>query len=419
MSLWIHNAWIPNQGQVNIIIEENIIKAIGPDLAPLPDSHRLDAEHMVAVPGLINGHTHAAMTLLRGYGDDMPLMEWLETRIWPAEARLSEEDVYWGTKLACLEMMRSGTVMFHDMYWNYHGIARAVEEMGIRAGVGAIMIDVAGPDQANTFKKLTQQLWEETSQYSSRIRYELSPHAIYTVSTDSLRWLADFSEKNDVPVHIHLSETFQEVSDCLKKYSVRPAHYLNDVGLLTPRTFLAHGVHLDDEELDLIAEKGATLVTNPVSNLKLAVGGIFPYSEAAKRNIPIALGTDGTASNNTLDLFQDLKTFALIQKHADQDPTTLPAQDAWDIATGARAPLLGVTSTLAAGEVADLLLLRRDLLEITPEHDLVSNLVYAATGHVVDTMIVDGRVVMQNRHVPGEEEILHEARQRAHKLAGG
>ena len=417
MTLCIQNAWLVDRGLVQISIQKGIITAITPQTSPsLPSEHNLDAKGMATVPGFVNGHSHAAMTLFRGFGDDMPLMEWLQTRIWPAEARLTEEDVYWGTRLACLEMIRSGTLYFEDMYWHFHGMARAVEESGLRAGLGAVIIDGAGEKQAQACKTLAEKLLEEAKTYSDRIHFTLTPHAIYTVSTQSLRWIRDFSAKHNLLVHIHLSETQHEVEQCLQEHGVRPAVYLDQLGLLHPNMLLAHAVHLEEAELDLIAKRGATLVTNPVSNMKLAVGAAFPYRKAAARDIPIALGTDGAASNNALDMFQDMKVLALLQKHADQDPTALPAGEAWAIATGTKAPLLGQSGRIAVGEKADLLLLRHNTPETTPNHHFLSNMVYAATGHLVDTTIVAGRVLMQNRQIPDEEKICHEVHERAKKL---
>jgi 5-methylthioadenosine/S-adenosylhomocysteine deaminase len=207
-----------------------------------------------------------------------------------------------------------------------------------------------------------------------------------------------------VPVHIHLSETEEEVRDCVAAHGVRPAAYLDRVGLLTPRTVLAHGVWLDDEELELLGERGSTVVTNPVSNLKLAVGGVFSYAKARARGIPVGLGTDGASSNNGLDLFQDLKHFALIQKHATRDPAAMPATEAWAVAIGQRAPFLGQPGQIAAGEPADFLLVRADAPELTPG-DLTANLVYAASGSVVDTTVIAGRVLMRGREIGDEAEV--------------
>ncbi|MBF0589066.1 MAG: amidohydrolase [Magnetococcales bacterium] len=414
--LTIENAWLPNQGLITLRLDEGLIQEIGTHVVHREGDQRLDAKGMAVVPGLVNGHTHAAMTLFRGYGDDMPLKAWLKERIWPVEARLSEEDVYWGTKLACLEMIRSGTVLFQDMYWYFQGRARAVEEMGLRAGIGSEMIDVLGVDQASQCQQLAEARLDEVQDFSDRIQYAVTPHSIYAVSRESLRWTADFTRKHGILCHIHLSETLDEVTECLKQHGKRPAFYLDDVGLLHEKSLLAHGVHLDEEELDLIAKRGATLVTNPNSNMKLAVGGVFPFGKAAERGIPIALGTDGAASNNSLDLFQELKSLALIQKHANNDPTALPADEAWRVAHGGFAPVFGPRCGLQVGDLADVLLLRRDDLAVIPNHDFISNLVYSTTGHGVDTMIVAGRIIMQNRRIAGEEEIIQQAMARTEQI---
>ncbi|MBF0357748.1 MAG: amidohydrolase [Magnetococcales bacterium] len=417
MTLHIKNVWLYDQGQVDIQIDAGKIKAIAPNLPEIDGAESFDGNGMAAVSGLVNGHTHAAMSLFRGFGDDMQLMEWLQTRIWPAEAKLTEEDVYWGSRMACMEMIRSGTVAFEDMYWHFHGMAKAVEDSGLRAGVGAVMIDIAGEKQGQECRDQAVQYLEESGRYSDRVKFTLTPHAIYTVSAKSLSWSAEFSDKHNLPVHIHLSETAFEVSECIKQNGVRPAVYLDQQGLLTPRTILAHGVYLDDDELELIAKRGSTIVSNPVSNMKLAVGGVFPYQKAAELGIPIGLGSDGAASNNSLDMFQEVKTFSLIQKHANNDPTVLPSAKAWQVVTGVDAPLIGQGSgVLAAGENADILLLNRDEPEICPEHDFVSNLVYSATGHVVDTVIVAGKILMKNRVIDQELEIRQEATARAKSL---
>lgn len=417
MTLMVYNTWLPDQGLTHIQVEAGYIVAMGADLVGPPDAEQLDGQGMAVVPGFVNGHSHAVMTLLRGFGDDMPLMEWLQTRIWPAEARLTETDIYWGTRLACLEMIRSGTLYFSDMYWNFHGMARAVEKAGLRASLGAPLIDVEGEAQAKQFQYQAEKLCEESKAYSNRVRFTLTPHAIYTVSGKSLRWASQFAARHGLVTHIHLSETLHEVEQCLQAHGVRPALYLDQQGLLHANIILAHGVHLDEAELDLIAQRGATVVTNPVSNMKLAVGGVFPYRKAAARQIPIALGTDGAASNNSLDMFQNMKILALLQKHAEQDPTVLPAHEAWSIASGASAPIFGQSGRVAVGDPADFILLRHTLPEMTPTHHFISNCVYAATGNIVDTVVVAGRVLMHNRRVADEEEICHEVRMRTKRLS--
>ena len=422
MNLHIQNGWMPERGTVHIDIESGLIRRIvaPPDaIAPVPGTKTIDARGMAVLPGLVNGHTHGAMTLLRGYGDGLPLDRWLQTRIWPAEARMSAEDVYWGARLACLEMIRAGTVRFMDGYWHFHANARAAEESGLRAGIGLPLIDVAGEAQGAACRRLAEQAIAEAGRYSERIQPVLSPHAAHTVSPGLLEWAAGFAETHRLPVQIHLSETRAEVASCLRDHQVRPSMHLERQGLLTERTLLAHGVHLDESELDLIAARGATLVTNPASNMKLAVGGVFPYPAVRARGIPVALGSDGASSNNSLDLFADLKLFSLIQTHAAGDATLLPAAEALAIARGARAPLLGQSGRIAPGEPADLILLRRDAPEMTPQHDFNSNLVYAANSALVDTVVVAGRVLMRNRRIPDESEIRREAAARAHALCAG
>jgi 5-methylthioadenosine/S-adenosylhomocysteine deaminase len=401
--------------RVGLRIEGDRIAAVGPGVQPEPDDDVLDAAGMALLPGLVNGHTHAAMTLMRGYGDDLPLLRWLQDRIWPAEAKLTADDVYWGTRLACLEMIRTGTVRFWDMYWQPEAVARAVEDAGIRASVALPLVDGLDPNKSDALRAEAERTLDGLADRSVRITPTLGPHAIYSVSEKSLRWVADLSEQRDVPVHIHLSETEDEVRDCIASHGVRPAVYLDRIGLLTPRTLLAHGVWLDDDELALIGQRGATVVTNPVSNLKLAVGGVFPYGKARDHGVPVGLGTDGAASNNALDLFQDVKHLALMQKHATGDPAAMPATEAWAVATGQRAPFLGHSGRIAVGEPADFLLVRADAPELTPG-DLTANLVYAASGSVVDTTVVAGRVLMRRGTIGDEAEVRDAAITSARRL---
>ncbi|MEO5329482.1 MAG: amidohydrolase [Magnetococcus sp. THC-1_WYH] len=417
MTLCLDNATLDGISHpVSIVIKDGLIDQIGVELAIPDDTLRMDAQAMTVIPGLVNGHTHAAMTLLRGAGDDLRLMEWLTQRIWPAEARLSEEDVYWGTRLATIEMIRSGTVAFQDGYWHCAGIARAVQESGLRAAVGMGMVDAQGVEQGESCKKMAMAFMEMAPHFGPRIQPLLFPHAIYSVSPENLRWCSRFAETHGINLHIHVSETVREVTDCLNRYGMRPAFHLDRLGFLHERTILAHGVFLDDAELDLITRRGATLITNPTSNLKLAVGGIFPYERVAARGIAVGLGSDGAASNNSLDLFQELKTFALVQKHAQKDPTAMPAALALEVAMGRHAPILGQTGIIAPGQPADLLLIRTSDPEMIPPLHLASNLVYAATGHVVDTTIVAGRVLMRHRVIAGEEEVRQEVTARARRI---
>jgi 5-methylthioadenosine/S-adenosylhomocysteine deaminase len=396
---------------------DGTIMAIGPEVAPQPGDETIDAAEMPLVPSLVNGHTHAAMTLFRGYGGDLPLMRWLEEKIWPVEAKLEEEDVYWGTRLACAEMIRTGTACFWDMYWQPGATARAVEDAGLRATIGGPLFDADGRTAEMQAQALRDV--EALGAFGSTIGIALAPHSIYTVSEGLLRWASELAAERGIGFHIHLSETEQEVADCLEEHGERPAAYLDRLGLLGERTVLAHGVWLDEAELELIAARGATVVTNPVANMKLAVGGVFPYPAARGAGVAVGLGTDGAGSNDSLDLLADLKLFALAQRHAAGDATTIPASEALEVATGARAPLLSGSATpLTPGAPADFLLLRGDSPELGLG-DLAADLVYAASGSIVDTTVVAGRVLMRGGEVEGVEEIIARARERAARLGIG
>jgi len=252
------------------------------------------------------------------------------------------------------------------MYWQPEAVARAVEDAGIRASVALPLVDGLDADKSDALRADAERSLDALADAGPRITPTLGPHSIYLVSEKSLHWIAELSSERKLRVHIHLSETGGEVQDCVAAHGVRPAPYLERVGLLTPRTLLAHGVWLDDDELALVGERGATIVTDPVSNLKLAVGRVFPYAKARRQGIPVGLGTDGASSNNSLDLFQDMKHLALVQKHAERDPAAMPATEAWAVATGQRAPALGQPGRLAVGEPADFLLVRSDAPELTP-----------------------------------------------------
>jgi 5-methylthioadenosine/S-adenosylhomocysteine deaminase len=390
-----------------------IITALGADVAPEPGDVVVDGRGYSVIAGLVNGHGHAAMTLLRSYGDDMSLMEWLEHRIWPAEAKMTGADVYWGARLACIEMIRSGTTHFWDMYWFPIDVARAAVDSGLRATPSQVIVSMAGAPSAARAASAGDSL-DQLAELGPLITPSLGPHSIYSVSENDLRTVAALAAERGVAVQIHCSETEKEVNDCVAQHGCRPAHYLDRVGLLGPATVLAHGVWLDAAELALIAERGATVVTNPASNMKLAVGRAFPYPAARAAGVPVGLGTDGAASNNSLDLIAELKHLALLQKHAHNDPTVMPSREAWLTATGVGAPILGGTP-LAAGQPADFALVDAGATGLIPAA-LVDALVYAGTGAVVQTVVVAGAVIMRDRVIPGEEVVRDRALCAARRL---
>ncbi|MFZ1127845.1 amidohydrolase family protein [Methanoregula sp.] len=378
----------------------------------------IDADGALALPGLANTHTHAAMTLLRGYADDMILQDWLSQKIWPLEAHLTGADVYWGTKLACLEMIRTGTTAFNDMYFFMEDAARAVDEAGIRAMLSYGFIDLGDAAKREHECRATEALVAHIKAMNNpRIRAAAGPHAPYTVSPEGLKWCAAFAKEQQTGIHIHLSETEKEVSDCLSLHGKRPAALLDECGILTPATVAAHGCWLDDAECTLLAERGVSVSHNPSSNMKLATHRALPYRELVRAGANVCLGTDGCASNNSLDLFSEVKCAALLQKFFWNDPTILPAPAALAMVTTNGAKALGLgPGTLAAGAPADIILVSSRIPCNTPLHNAASNLVYACSGAAVETTICNGRVLMLDREIPGESDIIKNAAQSAASL---
>ncbi len=403
----------------SIGIEDGIIAFVGTEPAWDGPDRVIDAAGLHAFPSLRNGHTHAGMTLFRGWGDDLPLMEWLRGHVWPAEERMTADDVYHGTRLAALEMIRSGTTYFNDMYWYADAIARAVNELGIRAHLGSVFIDHGSSDVARRWREDVLRNVERRDALGPRLQLALAPHAIYTVSVENLEWLGGLARDHDLLLHTHLSETRGEVDDCVAAHGVRPTHLLERAGLLGPNLIAAHGVFLDSEELAMLGEAGATIVHNSAANMKLATGGIFDYDAAKRAGVRVVLGTDGPGSNNNLDLVEEMKLAALVQKHRSGAATSLPAAEALALVTtsAARAFRLG-SGRIEPGEPADLILVDFSAPSTQPLHDPVSTLVYAAHGAAVHTTICDGRVLMHDRviEVADEAEILREAGRAAREL---
>ena len=420
MSILIKNVLLGGKER-NIYIEGNQIEAISEAGSTKEAEFVIEGKDKAAIPGLFNAHTHAAMTLLRGYADDMPLQEWLETKIWPVEARLTEEDVYWGTKLACLEMIKTGTTFFNDMYWHWGGSSRAVAETGIRAALSAVFIDGFDMEKSKEQINRNKALYEASKKLPARIIFALGPHAIYTVSEESLCWTRDFAEKHDLLVHIHLSETEEEVEGCIKRYGMRPVEFLDSIDFLSPRTIACHCVHMNRKETELLKKYDVKIVHNPASNMKLAAGR-RPYEELKEHGLytNIALGTDGCASNNNLDMFEEMKIASLLHKAFSGDPTSMPAKEAFELATVNAAKMFRLNSgVIEEGKLADVVLLNLKKVELVPNHNLISNIVYSANGSCVDTVICDGKILMEGRKVEGEEEIKEKVKEVAYELVKG
>ena len=423
MDLLIHDVTFADGTRGHVGIEGNRIAHLGPDRPDADAARTIDGSERLALPGLVNAHTHAAMTLFRGYGDDMPLHPWLEERIWPAEAKLTDDDVYWGTRLACAEMIRTGTTLLNDMYWKVPNAVRAIQDAGLRATVSAGLISGGFMgDLKGEMRELIAMY--EAGEFGERIRLALSPHAPYTVTPDDLEWCVELAAAHDLPIQIHLSETLREVEECVAEHGLRPAFHLERHGILSRPTTLAHGVWLDREELEMLAGYDATVVHNPVSNLKLACGqgrdvrGWFDYPGAKAAGVNVALATDGTASNTNLDMFEEMKFASLMAKHASGDPTCMPAAETLDIATRGGAEGMGWTEAgrLEVGALADVVLLDLTEVTLTPMHDPASHAVYAANGQCVHTTICDGRVLRERGEIEGLDEVRARAIEAARRV---
>ncbi|MBD3167445.1 amidohydrolase family protein [bacterium] len=401
-----------NGEATRIFCRDGHISEIGGDATEADEV--LDGRGMTVLPPLLNAHTHASMTLFRGNGDDLPLMEWLQTRVWPYEEKITADEIYWGARLAGLEMIRSGCTFFNDMYWDFGAVARAVEETGIRACLSAVFIDFGDPDKSKQQRAGIEQTYKTLDQYSNRIQFAVSPHAIYTVSEDSLRWAAAFSLEHNVLFHTHLAETHEEVVNCQQEHGCSPVEYIERIGALNERTLAAHTVWLTESDIRLLGEHKVVCAHNPVSNMKLAVGETYPYRKLRDAGAITALATDGAGSNNNLDMFEDMKIAALLQKYRDSDPTSLPAVEAWRMATHNPAAYFGLTgSEIHVGREADFILVDLARPEMNPPHDLYSHLVYAANGTIVDSVVCDGRVLMKHREIEGEDEVIAKANEAA------
>ncbi|HWR38931.1 MAG TPA: amidohydrolase [Patescibacteria group bacterium] len=372
----------------------------------------IDGREKLAIPGFINAHTHASMSLFRGYADDMLLMDWLENKIWPAEAKLTGDDVYWGAMLAIAEMLRSGTTCFADMYFFMPEVAKAVKESGIRAALSRGMAGVA-PTAQLALEESESFFQEWHNSCDGRITVMLGPHAPYTCPPDYLKKVCALAEKLGSEIHIHLSETAGEVNDCLKQYGKTPIALMNEIGLLDHGVLAAHCVHLSPEDIALMKQKKVRAVHNPGSNMKLA-SGVAPVPELIDAGVCVALGTDGPASNNNLDMLEEIRLAAMLNKIHRLDPLAVSPLQTLDMATAQGAVALGLqqkTGRLAVGFKADITLIDMNAAHWYPRHDRLSLLTYSAQAADVHTVLVNGQILLDGRRLTtlDEERILFEA----------
>jgi 5-methylthioadenosine/S-adenosylhomocysteine deaminase len=371
-------------------------------------ARRIDGAGCIALPGLINAHTHVGMTVMRNAADDLPLMAWLEQKVWPMEARMAPEDRYWAAQLAALEQIRGGVTCFCDMSPDSDQVAQAVQDTGIRAVLSEVLLETQDPRQERLQRSVEiAREWEGKG--DGRIRFSFGPHALYTCSVSYLEKVLHHAAELDLPVQIHVSETEDEITWCRKRFSGRtPVAVLDDIGLFSRPTLAAHCIHLEDKDREILAERGVTAVHNPASNLKLAAG-CMDVPALLAQGVNVALGTDSAASNNNLSILNEMRLTALVQKGQAHDPGVLPAEQVLRLAMRNGAQAIGMADRLGRlqpGYAADIVLIRNDGVHAAPTADPVSQLVYSLYPGDVDTVFVAGEMLLSGGkflHVDEEE----------------
>ncbi|WP_406242371.1 amidohydrolase [Tissierella carlieri] len=406
MSILIKNIkLVPMDGKseliesTNIYIVDNKIMHIGEIREDLHVEKIIDGNNKIAMPGLINTHTHIGMSLLRNFADDLPLHDWLTKKIWPTEGKLNADDIYWGSLLSMVEMIQGGTTAFCDMYFFMDEVGKGLEESGMR---GVLTRGLIEDDQAQIKLNETRELFKNWhSRGNGRIKVMVAPHAPYTCSPDFLKESFKLAKELNTGIHIHLSETKKEVDDSFKLYGKSPIKHVYDLGLLDTHTIAAHCVHVDDNDIEIMREKNVYPVNNPGSNLKLA-SGFAPVDKMLKRGISVALGTDGSSSNNNLNMFEEINLAAIINKAVNLDAVSVPAISALEMATINGAKALNWDKEIGSielGKKADLILIDIDKPHLYPHHNIISSLAYSVQASDVDTVIVDGKIIMENREI--------------------
>ena len=408
----------PNAEIKDILIEDNIISRIEKDIDIDNIEKLINAEGKAVMPGLVNCHNHVAMTLFRGYADDSDLMSWLKEKIWPAEEKLTSKAVYYGSALGIIEMLKSGTTTFNDMYFFMEDVAKACIDSGIRCTLGRSLIDSSDNDERITE---TIDLYRNFNrQANGRININIAAHAPYTCNPELIQKAVGLSKEFNVPLHIHLSETMDENNEIFEKYKMSPTQYLKQNGVFDVPVILAHGVWLSDEDVDIIKSIQGGISHNPISNLKLACG-IAPIIKYKNEGLTIGLGTDGAGSTNTLDMFEQMKVCNLMQKVSNMEPTIINAFETIKMATIDGAKVLGLEKEIGSiecGKKADIIIIDLNKPHLTPLNDVYSIIVYSANGADVDTTIVDGKIVMENRNLltMNEIEIIEKGIEEANKI---
>lgn len=398
----------------DMLVADGIIAKIAPSgsLSCSDDEAEVtDCEGKTALPGFVNMHTHAGMAMMRGVGEDIGFHEWLD-RIWEIEENIDEEYVYIATKMACLEMIKTGTTTFNDQYWYMPMAYKAASEMGIRSVLSYVICDRNDPQESERQKVQCQQMYEASKSWADTAMFVLSVHAIYSVREPMILWASEFARANGLKLHIHLSETEKEVEDCRDAHGgMSPVEYLDSLGVLGPHVIAAHTLWLSDRDVEILGKRGVTCVHNVNSNLKLASGYKFRYNELRDAGANVCLGTDGCGSSNNLDMLETMKTSAMIQKAWRGDSSSMPIDEIMTMVTINPAKALGLNlGRLEEGALADIIIIDTDSYHFMSPGSFEANLIYSAHSDCVDSVICNGRFVMRNRVVPDEKEILAQAR---------
>lgn len=398
----------------DMLVADGIISKIAPSgslCCSADEAEVMDCCGKTALPGFINMHTHAGMAMMRGVGEDIEFHEWLD-RIWEIEENIDEEYVYIATKMACLEMIKTGTTTFNDQYWYMPMAYKAASEMGIRSVLSYVICDRNDPQESERQKVQCQQMYEASKSWADTAMFVLSVHAIYSVREPMVLWASEFARTNGLKLHIHLSETEKEVEDCRAAHGgMSPVEYLDSLGVLGPDVIAAHTLWLSDRDVEILGKRGVTCVHNVNSNLKLASGYKFRYNELRDAGANVCLGTDGCGSSNNLDMLETMKTSAMIQKAWRGDSSAMPIDEILAMVTINPAKALGLNlGRLKEGALADIIIIDTDSYHFMSPGSFEANLIYSAHSDCVDSVICNGRFVMRNRIVPGEKEILAQAK---------
>ena len=406
----------------DLLIKDDLIYKIDEEIAQDNVDKIIDAKDKILLPGFINTHTHLSMALFRGLADDLSLDEWLNDNIWPMEANLNEYYCYIGALLGAVELIKSGTTTFSDMYFYMEDVAKAVEESGIRAVLSYGMIDFGDEEKRKAEIEKNMNLFKNCHNTADgRIKVFFGPHSPYTASEELLKEVRKLADENNIKIHIHVSETQKEIDDVSAEKGLRPFEYLDSIGFLGPDVLCAHCVWLSDEEIEIIKKHDVKISHNPCSNMKLA-SGIAPVKKLLDNDICVAIGTDGASSNNNLDIIEELKTASLLQKVSTLDPEALNSDEALAMGTIEGAKALGLDDeigTIEVGKKADLILIDTNNANMIPDSSkLSSNIIYAANGFNVDTTICNGQILMENRQLTtlDEQDIYKKAKEAIDEL---